>query len=92
LRPYSPDLIAGLFSGFGGSMSGYYDANGHYARIEFMYGGGSQPGGVEPPLPGYQTGLTARCPGGAVEPAPDRSNPWTDPGTDGLCDPKQDKK
>jgi phospholipid/cholesterol/gamma-HCH transport system substrate-binding protein len=92
LRPYSPDLIAGLFSGFGGSMSGYYDANGHYARIEFMYGGGSQPGQVEPPLPGYKTGLTSRCPGGAVEPAPDGSNSWTTAGTPDLCDPKQDKK
>src|SRR5206468_1024864 len=95
LRPYAPDLIAGLFSGFGGSMSGYYDANGHYARIQFLYGAGSQAGSVEPPpagpFAGFKTGMNARCPGGAVEPAADGSNPWSPTGDAGVCDPKQDK-
>ena len=96
LRPYSPDMIAGLFAGFGGSMSGSYDANGHYARIQFVYGAGSQPGGLGPPpsgpFAGYRTGMDARCPGGAVEPAADGSNPWNPaPGTT-LCNPAQDKR
>jgi hypothetical protein len=39
-----------------------------------------------PNLVGYRTGVDARCPGAAVEPAPDGSNPWIpDPS---LCDPK----
>ena len=95
LRPYAPDLIAGLFAGFGGSMSGYYDANGHYARIQFVYGAGSQPGDLQlpaiGPLAGYKTGLTARCPGGAVESAPDGSNAWQPPSDPGVCNPKDDR-
>ena len=31
-RPYAPEVIGGLVNGFGGTTSGYYDANGHYAR------------------------------------------------------------
>ena len=40
-------------------------------------------------LLGVRTGLTARCPGAAVEPAPDGSNPWVaDPN---LCDPEHNR-
>ena len=94
LRPYAPDLVAGLFAGFGGSMSGYYDANGHYARIQFLYGAGSQPGNNAPnvgPLAGYKTGMNARCPGGASEPAADNSSPWVPPGGESICNPKDDR-
>jgi phospholipid/cholesterol/gamma-HCH transport system substrate-binding protein len=92
LRPYAPDLIAGLYNGFGGVTSGYYDANGHYARIAVNWGAGALPGlGTAFPVPdapglvGYRTGLDARCPGAAGEPASDGSNPWVpDPS---LCDP-----
>jgi phospholipid/cholesterol/gamma-HCH transport system substrate-binding protein len=97
LRPYAPDLVAGLYNGFGGVTSGYYDANGHYARIAANFGAGALAGlGSFFPVPqvpnlvGYRTGLIARCPGAAVEPAPDGSNPWIpDPS---LCDPAQSRK
>jgi phospholipid/cholesterol/gamma-HCH transport system substrate-binding protein len=94
-RPYAPDLIAGLFNGFGGSTAGYYDANGHYSRIMLELGQGGGTGALAalagvsgPGFNAYRTGLLARCPGGAVEPAPDGSNPFVPPGTVGLCNPK----
>ncbi|MCW3065219.1 MAG: hypothetical protein JWN32_2391 [Solirubrobacterales bacterium] len=95
LRPYSADLVAGLFSGFGGSTSGPYDANGHYTRITAELGAGSGqgllsllPGVNTPGLSGLRTGLTARCPGGAATPAADKSNPYVpDPS---ICNPAHD--
>jgi phospholipid/cholesterol/gamma-HCH transport system substrate-binding protein len=92
-RPYTPDLIGGLLNGFGGSTAGYYDANGHYARISFqasvyaLTGGGSL---VELPqlngLTGYRKQVVRRCPGAATQPLPDGSNPYLD--RDGFpCDP-----
>jgi phospholipid/cholesterol/gamma-HCH transport system substrate-binding protein len=94
-RPYTPDLIAGLFNGFGGSTAGYYDANGHYARIMLEVGQGGGTGALAtlagvsgPGFNGYRTGLLARCPGGAVEPAADASNPFVPPDAVGLCNPK----
>jgi phospholipid/cholesterol/gamma-HCH transport system substrate-binding protein len=97
LRPYTPDLIAGL-GGFGGYSSGYYDANGHFTRIGALLGQDSLAGlaSLVPPglnvgdLVGYRTGLNERCPGGAVEPAADNSNPWIpDPS---LCNHEDDHK
>jgi phospholipid/cholesterol/gamma-HCH transport system substrate-binding protein len=93
LRPYAPEFVSGLFLGFGGSTAGYYDANGHYARVHLMTGPGSvpglspRPGGDE--LEGYRTGLDARCPGAAEEPAPDGSNPWHE-GAGDTCDKADD--
>jgi phospholipid/cholesterol/gamma-HCH transport system substrate-binding protein len=95
LRPYTPDLVAGLYNGFGGSTGGYYDANGHYARIAAHVPASAGSGlasllGVPnvPDLNNVRTGLTARCPGGAVESAPDGSNPWIpDPS---ICDHAHD--
>jgi phospholipid/cholesterol/gamma-HCH transport system substrate-binding protein len=93
-RPYAPDVVGGLFNGFGGSTGGYYDANGHYARISFQSSAYSLDNILSllpiagPPhngLVGYQRDITARCPGAATQPAPDRSNPLTVRG----CDPKQ---
>jgi len=93
LRPYTPDLVAGLFLGFGGSGGGYYDANGHYARVQLMAGAGALPGLVPTPpsgsLAGYQTGRRARCPGGATTPHADGSNPWPD-GAPNICNPAHD--
>jgi phospholipid/cholesterol/gamma-HCH transport system substrate-binding protein len=83
-RPYTPDVIGGLVNGFGGTTAGYYDANGHYARISFQGGPYSlDNGGSLVPLPastpgltGYRKGVTARCPGSAAQPASDKSNPY----------------
>lgn len=90
LRPYSADLVAGLFAGLGGSTSGYYDANGHFARVSFQFGAGGLPGLIPAPpsgsLGGFRSGLTARCPGGATEPAADKSNPVVVPD----CNPAND--
>ena len=87
VRPYVPDLVAGLFNGFGGTTAGYYDANGHYARISFQGGPYSldQTGSLIPVPPGdgtlagHRRDIFARCPGAATQPAPDGSNPFTPP-------------
>ena len=95
LRAYTPDLAAGLFSGFGGSTSGPYDANGHYTRITVELGQGTGAGllslfpGLGPTSSGgMRTGLTARCPGGAATPAADKSNPYIPDPT--ICNPAND--
>ena len=95
LRPYGPDLVTGLFKGFGGEASIYYDANGHFARISAHGTPGTTngvnslfPSGSLPSAAGFRTGITGRCPGGAVEPASDGSNPWiVDPS---ICNPNDD--
>jgi phospholipid/cholesterol/gamma-HCH transport system substrate-binding protein len=90
LRPYTPDVVGGLQNGFGGSTSGYYDANGHYTRISFQ---GSTPSlagtlslAAQAGLPGYRKNLTHRCPGAATQSAPDHSNPFVIPGTCSAAD------
>jgi phospholipid/cholesterol/gamma-HCH transport system substrate-binding protein len=95
LRPYTADLAAGLFNGFGGSTSGPYDANGHYSRISVELGQGTGagllsllPGLGTPSGGGLRTGLTARCPGGAATPAADKSNPYIPDPT--ICNPAND--
>jgi phospholipid/cholesterol/gamma-HCH transport system substrate-binding protein len=82
--------VAGLFNGFGGATGGYYDANGQYTRISFQSSAYSLESigsllpvpASTPGLTGYQSGVTARCPGSAAQPAPDHSNPWVVPGCD----------
>ena len=84
VRPYTPDLVGGLMNGFGGSTSGYYDANGRYTRISFQsnaYSLANFPSLLPtapavPGLTGYRKNVTRRCPGAAAQPAPDGSNPW----------------
>jgi phospholipid/cholesterol/gamma-HCH transport system substrate-binding protein len=87
IRAYSPDF----FNGFGklGQITGYYDADGHYARVSpadlnlFNYNSGS--GSLEPIAPSEQYDafgpphVLRHCPGGATQPAPDGSNPFVDP-------------
>ncbi|MEA2348112.1 MAG: phospholipid/cholesterol/gamma-HCH transport system substrate-binding protein [Thermoleophilaceae bacterium] len=93
LRPYAPDVAAGLFGGLGAATMGAYDANGHYARTQLTVPGNSgifapllQP--HLPPLRDTRSGLDARCAGGAAGPARDGSNPYVaDPHS---CDPKDD--
>ena len=84
VRPYVPDLVGGLFNGFGGTTAGYYDANGHYVRISFqgsvvtLSGLGSLL--PRPPeeqgLSGFRTKVDRRCPGAGTQPADDGSNPY----------------
>ncbi len=79
LREYTPDVVAAL-SDFG-QAGAYYDANGHYVRIQpdlfpFTINSADQLT-MQFPSQRYQ-GLHAvrnRCPGGAVQPAPDGSAP-----------------
>jgi hypothetical protein len=89
LRTYVPDLVGGLFNGFGGAPGGYYDANGHYLRIALEGSPASLPGFLAPsPGPGfggYRTGVDARCPGASEAPVEDGSNPWIPDAS--LCDP-----
>jgi phospholipid/cholesterol/gamma-HCH transport system substrate-binding protein len=69
-----------------GQTSAYYDANGHYARTQpafFAFGLNQNNELVtKPPSERYQGLRTAfnRCPGGAMQPAPDGSAPWQVPG------------
>lgn len=86
LRAYTPDVVAALSDV--GQASANYDANGHYVRTQpdvfaFTVNGAHE---LVSQFPGarYQ-GLhhvTARCPGSAVQPAPDGSAPQTVPGCD----------
>jgi phospholipid/cholesterol/gamma-HCH transport system substrate-binding protein len=85
-RAYTPDI----FNGFAklGQITGYYDANGHYARISFAdlnifnYNAGELK--PIPPSQQYETlasGETVKrpCPGAATQPHPDGSNPFVEP-------------
>ena len=103
-RAYLPDAIAGFFEGFGGSETGYYDANGHYSRVMPVLAGNAA--GLQgalsilgdtlqqiPQLGGYKTGLLARCPGGGSSPGAAGGNPWTNPDTPpNICNPADDTK
>lgn len=84
IRPYTPDLVGGLLNGFGGTTGGYYDANGHFARISFqssVYSGQGLLSLLPAPnssdgLAGFRRGVLRRCPGAATQSAPDGSNPY----------------
>jgi phospholipid/cholesterol/gamma-HCH transport system substrate-binding protein len=93
-RPYSPDVFSWI-SKFG-EITSYYDANGHYARVQpaetnlFRYIPATS---ALDPIPltdqfnGLETGITTRCPGGATQPILG-SNPFLDDGNlAGACDP-----
>jgi len=100
LRPFAPDVVSGFFEGVAGQSGGSYDANGHYLRTSVELGVGSLSGlasllntvvSALPTLNGGRAGITASCPGGASEPAPDGSNPWTTPDSPGaVCNPADD--
>jgi phospholipid/cholesterol/gamma-HCH transport system substrate-binding protein len=89
LREYTPDVIAALTNV--GQASGYYDANGHYVRVQptfFAFGTDSQNQlTTRPPADRYQglQTVSVRCPGGSLQPAPDGSTPQSVPG----CQPTQ---
>jgi phospholipid/cholesterol/gamma-HCH transport system substrate-binding protein len=96
-RAYSPDLVAWL-THFG-QVAGYYDANGHYARVSPSAGnlfsfdetdGSLDPIPPEDQFDDLEFGIFTRCPGAATQPAVDGSNPFLDLGNlSGLCDPTQ---
>ncbi len=93
-RPYAPDLL-GSFSRIG-QITGYYDANGHYARVQNaafnLFNWNSVTNNLDPiPLAdkfnGFTTAISTRCPGGATQPITG-SNPFTDQGKlAGKCNP-----
>jgi phospholipid/cholesterol/gamma-HCH transport system substrate-binding protein len=96
-RAYAPDVVAGLFNGFGGTTGGYYDANGHYVRIslqgnQYTLSNAASLVTLPPqdnPLQLVRKGLYGRCPGAATQSAPDKSNPWT---TEAPCKPEDSPK
>ena len=91
LRQYTPDL-AGWFTKFG-QVASNYDANGHYARIQPVFGlfdynedtGELSRKPDAQRIDGYGAGKQERCPGGAVQPPPDGSAPFPV----AECDPNQ---
>jgi phospholipid/cholesterol/gamma-HCH transport system substrate-binding protein len=85
LREFTPDIVAALTNI--GQDSAYYDANGHYARTQpdFFATALDQARNELVSTPGFNrlTGVLTvhgRCPGGAMQAAPDGSAPWQVPG------------
>jgi len=82
--PYTPDLD-GTLRTFG-QATGYYDANGHYARIapvfpDFTLGANNNltpASSSAQALQALKSGQLQRCPGAATQPAADGSSPFTD--------------
>ena len=78
-RQYTPDL-AGWITKFA-TVAGYYDANGHYARVQPVFSPTVFNGSTLEAVPtsrhfeGYQPGILRHCPGGATQPPPDGSAP-----------------
>jgi phospholipid/cholesterol/gamma-HCH transport system substrate-binding protein len=78
-RQYTPD-IAGWITKFA-EVAGYYDANGHYARVQPVFSPTVYSGGSLTAVPfaqhfqGWQDRILRHCPGGSTQPAPDGSNP-----------------
>jgi phospholipid/cholesterol/gamma-HCH transport system substrate-binding protein len=91
-RAYTPDLFNGL--GKLGQITGYYDGDGHYARIQptalNLFNRNGATGTLEPISPSEQYDAFGaphtfrRCPGGATQPAADGSNPFVEPGWGGA--------
>ncbi len=96
-RPYAPDFV-GWLRDFG-SGAGFYDANGHYARISpianaFSFNSNATGGGLLSAIPAQNrldqldTGNSDRCPGAATQAAADGSNANTAALVPaGACDP-----
>lgn len=90
-RPYAPDLL-GAFTALG-QATAYYDANGHYARVQPANANlfENVAGTLEPIPPSQQFDnldfdISTRCPGGSTQPVAG-SNPFTDNNNlAGLCD------
>jgi phospholipid/cholesterol/gamma-HCH transport system substrate-binding protein len=91
-RPYTPDLL-GWISKFG-QVTSFYDANGHYAKVQpansdlFRYDEAADPApdtGILEPIPPSQQfqdldfEISTRCPGGATQPNPGWPSPQDHP-------------
>ena len=99
VRPYTPDITGWVRDFSQGAAN--YDANGHFARIQPIFNAFSftenAAGGTLTPIPPDQRldnldlGNMMRCPGAAIQPLPDGSNPWTDQGRLDAkdCNPEQ---
>lgn len=102
VRAYTPDIFAAI--GNVGQAAANYDADGNYVRTQFsglnIFRDNPETGRLEPIAPGQQmepygssAAVQTRCPGGATQPAPDGSNPFTEPPFTGAdvspseCDP-----
>ena len=88
-RAYTPDIFGAVANV--NDLAAHYDANGHYVRSLPVLGAVHYNLGlnqIEPQpntdrLNDFELGTSARCPGGALPPAPDLSLPVTVPG----CNP-----
>jgi phospholipid/cholesterol/gamma-HCH transport system substrate-binding protein len=98
VRPYAPDFTAWITKF--AEATAFYDANGHYARVQpvfnaFRFDDTGGDGTLTPLSPAERIDAfknrrnETRCPGGATQPAPDGSNPFTDGGrlTAAACNP-----
>jgi phospholipid/cholesterol/gamma-HCH transport system substrate-binding protein len=98
IRPYAADFTAWIEK-FAHTTS-YYDANGHYARIQpafqaFTFTDNGGDGVLTRATDAQRKDVITdrrndrRCPGAATQPAQDGSSPWTDDGrlTSKDCDP-----
>ncbi len=98
IRPYTPDIF-GVLAKLG-ETSAYYDANGHYARVNpaaaNIYDYDSGTNSLNPiftdrgaQFDALDFGVFRRCPGGGTQQSADLSNPFLDDGNLTLadCDP-----
>jgi phospholipid/cholesterol/gamma-HCH transport system substrate-binding protein len=93
LRGYTPDLT-GWITKFA-EAAGYYDANGHYARVMPVFSPSAFNQAANsltavPPInriDQFQQGFRNRCPGGAMQPSPDGSAPYPFMGCDTSSTP-----
>jgi phospholipid/cholesterol/gamma-HCH transport system substrate-binding protein len=92
-RAYTPDIFATVTNL--NQVTANYDQNGHYARTIPILGAAHydsvlnelQPQPPSDRLNGFETGVRARCPGGAMQPAPDLTAPLLVSGCNPLLTP-----
>jgi phospholipid/cholesterol/gamma-HCH transport system substrate-binding protein len=95
-RPYIPDL-SGWLTEFG-QVAAYYDANGHYARVQPVFGPTALDRdqykliGVSPSdrLNSYGRDSRPDCPGGSTQPTRDGSSPWVVNGCEPTATPNSE--
>jgi phospholipid/cholesterol/gamma-HCH transport system substrate-binding protein len=93
LRPYTPEFV-GWIRDFGQSSSNY-DANGHYARVQPVFGAYKytssdntlNPQPLADRIKGLTNGQVKRCPGAASQFPADGSAPFRDTNGKLDCDP-----